>query len=401
MFRSEVTTDGPRVASPDHERRWETALRTPFRIVFLPLRLVANGLEVGIGHFGPRYLDPKPHRPEPLSPTLALSVVVGDGTTLGIGPAITWVGFPTMDSRLRATGSWSLPDHRHARFSEAIGTRHPVSVALRADYDYKPNRSYYGIGNASSEADLSYFRLETMSAEAALLLGRSRLRQVRIVGGYSNMTPLSAYNGSPPLEAVFATADVPYDDRATQEFLYGVTADFAALDDNRHPSRGVHARVDLKRASGVRSSDPNYNQWNLEGRAYVPVFAKRRVLAFRGIYAGIGPLGSATTTIPFYRLIRSDGVTNFAGYAPNRFRDRQLLLGRVEYRWMIVHEMSAIALFELGAVASRSDAFTLRDAHRSVGGGLRLGRSELAAVRLEIAKSDEGLRVALDLGSTF
>src|SRR5262245_8825015 len=39
------TVAGPRVAPRDHERRWETALRAPFRVAFLPLRLLARGLE--------------------------------------------------------------------------------------------------------------------------------------------------------------------------------------------------------------------------------------------------------------------------------------------------------------------------------------------------------------------
>ena len=38
-------TAGPRVAEPDHERTWETVLRTPFRVAFFPFRLIGWGLE--------------------------------------------------------------------------------------------------------------------------------------------------------------------------------------------------------------------------------------------------------------------------------------------------------------------------------------------------------------------
>ncbi len=130
------------------------------------------------------------------------------------------------------------------------------------------------------------------------------------------------------------------------------------------------------------------------------MFAKRRVIALRGVYAGVDPTGS-TSTLPYYRLASSDGALRFAGYPTGRFRDRQLALGRIEYRWTIVQRISAIALYELGAVAPRTSALALSTTHRSYGGGLRLGMSEGSAARLEIGKSTEGLEVNLQIGSDF
>jgi outer membrane protein assembly factor BamA len=172
------------------------------------------------------------------------------------------------------------------------------------------------------------------------------------------------------------------------------------LDDERDPSRGGHGRLDLRRAAGRRSSDPDYYQWRVEARTYVPLFAKRRVLAVRGVYAGVDPTGG-TTTLPFYRLPQSEGVSHFAGFAKERFRDRQLMLARIEYRWTILYRVSAIALYELGEVAPQVGAFTLRDAHRAYGGGLRLGLSDERTLRFELANSDEGLHVVLALGGDF
>ena len=68
---------------------------------------------------------------------------------------------------------------------------------------------------------------------------------------------------------------------------HGVTASLGTLDDRRDPSRGVHALADVRRAVGRSADDPGYEQWRLDGRAYLPVFAKRRVLALRGVFAGI------------------------------------------------------------------------------------------------------------------
>ena len=393
MFDAEYTTDGPRVAARDHERRWETVLRTPFRVVFSPLRLLASGLEFAAGYVGPRYFEPKATPPPRSGIAVAPHVEFGALNDIGVGPAITWFRFPTSSGRLDLSGSWSAIDRRTARFSEVIGDRQPVGFRLLGNYDYKPNRHYYGLGNHTSNADVSYFLLATTNAQAMLLFGSSPLRQVRLVGGYSSMSPGRGYHAQPLLEL----------DRrwTTQELWYGVTADLAALDDSRDPSRGIHGRVDLRRASGLRSSDPDYSQWRMEGRAYLPVFAKRRVIAVRTVYTGIEPNGGSETALPFYRLAQSDGVDRFAAYGSGRFRDRQLMLARVEYRWPIIFRICAFGMYELGEVAPNSASFTLGGTHRSYGGGLRFGLSSESVLRLELANGEDGLHTAFSFGGDF
>ena len=393
------TTGQPRVARPDHERRWETVLRAPFRVVFFPLRLVARGMEAGVGSFGDRLMNPGP-KSAAKGLSIAPELDISGLTEIGPGPAITWAGFPSDDSKLHLSGIWSTIDRRRVQLSGRIGDRRPVGFRLRGDYDYKPNLRFYGIGNETPSSNRSVFLLENTRGEAALLLGGSPLRQLRLVGGYSAMSPRRGYQGTPRLEEVFAPGTLPYDHRATQELLYGATADLAALDDGRDPAIGVHARGEFRRAVGLRGRDPDFNQWLVEGRAYAPVFAKRRVVAFRAVYAGVDPTGG-TPTIPFYRLIQSDGPLRFAGYPTHRFQDRQLLLGRVEYRWEVWHSVRALALYELGEVAPRASAFTARAARRSYGGGLRYGLSDEGTVRLEVAKSVEGLQASLAIGSGF
>jgi len=390
------TMAGARVAAPDHARGWETALRTPFRVAFFPLRLTTRGLEAIADRYGDRLHDRKPPRP---GISLGPEFDLGGLSDIGVGPGVTWVGFTVADSKLTLGGTWSTVDRRRARFSDVIHDHGAVALRLGAVYDYKPNRRYFGTGNDAPKTDLSYFLLESTTAKAVLLLGASPYRQLRLVGGYSGMSPRRGYRSSPLLENVF-TAGVPYEHEATQELLTGLSGDVAALDDARNPSIGVHGRIELTHAAGLRERDPNYNQWLFEGRAYVPVFAKRRVIALRGVYSGIDPTGGAAT-LPYYRLVSSDGALRFAGYPTDRFRDRQLALAHVEYRWTIVHEVSAVALYELGAVAPRTSALALATAHRSYGGGLRLGMSEGAAARLEVGKSTEGLEVNLQLGSDF
>jgi hypothetical protein len=400
MFDSLYTTNGPRVAPRDHERAWETALRTPFRVVFYPVRLVGIGLEAAASYAGPRFAPrAKPQVKSGL--TVAPFVRVGAVNDVSLGAAATWVDSPIANSKLTLMGSWSTFNGRNARFSELFGDQRPVGLRLDANYDYKPNRRYYGIGNNTTEASLSYFLLTTTTAQAAVLFGVSPQRQVRLVGGYSSMSPGSGHHGSPLLEDVFDLSGVPYATQTTQELWYGLTSDFSRLDNSRAPSHGFDGRLDLRRAVGMRTSDPDYYEWRAELRAYVPLFARRRVIALRSVYSGVAPVSGTTTIMPFYRLPESRGLTHFAGYSTDRYRDQQLMLARAEYRWPLIHALDVLALYELGEVAPNAGSFTLRDAHISYGGGLRAGISDETAFRFELAGSHEGVHAYFGVGTEF
>jgi outer membrane protein assembly factor BamA len=215
------------------------------------------------------------------------------------------------------------------------------------------------------------------------------------------MSPGSGYHGSPLLQNVFPPSSVPYATQSTHVLWYGFTSDFSMLDNRHEPSHGLDGRLDLRRAVGMGSSDPDYYQWRAELRAYLPLFAKRRVIALRSIYSGVRPVDGTSTIMPFYRLSESRGPSHFAGYSSERYRDQQLMLARAEYRWPLLHSIDVLGLYELGEVAPNAGSFTLRAAHISFGGGLRAGISDEAALRFELATSDEGLHAYFGIGSDF
>lgn len=151
---------------------------------------------------------------------------------------------------------------------------------------------------------------------------------------------------------------------------------------------------------GTGPFDRNYDDWRLEGRGYLPVFASRRVLAFRGVLRGIDPK-SGSDPIPFYRLAESGDQDRFSAYENGRFRDRRLLLLRAEYRWVIWERIWAVALAERGMVASSNSALRYGGMHESYGGGVRLRISDTHTARMEITKGADGMNVYIDLKGDF
>src|SRR5262249_51459521 len=119
------STPGPRVAEPDHERTWETVLRTPFRVVFFPVRLVARGTEEAVGFAAPRvipYLPGPQHKNGPkngvhVAPAFSYFGAAGPG----VGPSISAPQVFGPGSALKFGGTWSLYDTRDFRLRGYAG----------------------------------------------------------------------------------------------------------------------------------------------------------------------------------------------------------------------------------------------------------------------------------------
>ncbi|HET9885908.1 MAG TPA: hypothetical protein VFR10_00240, partial [bacterium] len=170
---AEPFEEGPRVAPPDHEPGWETALRAPFRVAFYPLRLVARGVELGGGFAGDRLTRNSGKKPKQVKLSLRVDpsgLLDGDINDIGIGPAVTILDVPVPGTILDANASWTLSGRRQARFVGLYADR-PVGFFTHVDYDYKPDRKFYGIGNDSQEENKSYYILEQTEINGGVLLG--------------------------------------------------------------------------------------------------------------------------------------------------------------------------------------------------------------------------------------
>ncbi len=384
---------GPRVAKPDHERPWETALRTPFRVAFLPLRLLARGIEAT----GPLVEKHIPEgavsrtktekrglkfSPELLGATVAMPQLVGPG------------------SRVALTGIWAPSGNRKVKLRGFVGEGvSQVGAGFDALYDFRPDRRFYGIGNLT-DSRATYFRRRVNLGSVYAFAGKNPMRRARVTLGISDVSAGRGNGRTPRSDDVFQPADAPFLDRGSKVWWYGSSADFAALDDTLEPSLGLHFRPDVRRFQSADGTNLEYDQWRFEARGYLPVFAKRRVLAGRLVYQGVDRR-NGSCPIPFYRLPESTDENRFAAYPSGRFRDQRLAIGHAEYRWEIEPPLWAFLLGELAEVAPSSNQLSLRSAHPSLGGGLRarIGRTETA--RVQIAHGQEGMNLKLDLEAMF
>jgi hypothetical protein len=397
----DFTAAGPRVADRDVEPVGESILRAPFRVAFLPLRLLARGLEGLAGVVGEGVL---PRRQYGSQSSTGFTFGPTFGYSGGPGPAIGLRATNTLDpehaSRWSVVGTWSLRDTRKASFDYRRGA--PTDgwgLIVRAQYGLRPNQRFYGIGNDASRDDRAIWLGETGGASALVRFGPPKT-QLRLTGAWQSISARRGWNDSPGVLDVFPLAEVPGMLESFTAFSVGAIGDLAAVDDLRDPASGIHLRAEARQVLPQSDTDYDHQRYHLEARAYLPVFSKRRVLAARALHQSVHP-PTSTTALPFYWLPESADVSRFAAYPAHRFMDRHLALAHLEYRWLIWDRLWALGLAEVGQVAHSAEGLGMNDVHESYGGGLRYAFSSSSVVRVQVAKGSEGVSAYVTLKEDF
>ena len=95
-----------------------------------------------------------------------------------------------------------------------------------------------------------------------------------------------------------------------------------------------------------------------------------------------------------YYLSEIGDRTTVRGLNRGRFRDKDMLLMSAEYRWPIWRTIDATLFVDTGEVANDMYRdFSEKQLQYTYGGGIRVWSSESTVMKLEVGKSDDGLRI--------
>ena len=162
-----------------------------------------------------------------------------------------------------------------------------------------------------------------------------------------------------------------------------------------HPTDGYEATVSGGWYRGADGDRFGFAKYTADLAAYLHLFYDR-ALAFR--IAGEITEPFKDREIPFYHLSELGRRETIRGFARGRFRDRDMALASVEYRYPIwqgrSHYSANFALFADVGQVSRDlvHEASLDDFQSAFGFGLRVWGEEGLVVKFEVARSDEGWR---------
>lgn len=221
-----------------------------------------------------------------------------------------------------------------------------------------------------------------------------------------------------PRRFVFLTGSYVFSDIDTELGTPRVTRDPVAGFDrelNYHTARGTVAfdwrpapaystRGGFYRASFQRSLEANDQPFSFDSQEFevvqlVPLVREQFVLAGRALMTLTQ--ADAGHTVPEIMAPYLGSGSTLRGYANRRFTDRNRLLLTGEYRWRPSRYVDMALFMDAGQVAPTRDAFDLDRFDVAWGIGARFHGPTFNALRVEIARGREGIRMIFSGSQPF
>jgi hypothetical protein len=391
---------------------WEQVVLLPGRVLSLPLVGLGAVTRQSIFYLEDRGRIPiapqAPHSKIP--PTVGFSML-GLGDRTGLGGAL----------ELHSPPSARLMPELSARYAATTylynSTRLGVSkgpLALQYGYDWQPQDQFYGVGNSSSHDSVSDYAMQDEFVRGTFSRGWARdsaAAPPRIV--------FSAWGG--PRSEVLRTGrdahQVSYDvrfpalgsatlDQRVEHLAYGGSLWTDWRSGHPHWSHGGRMSISAERfdvpigslALHTGQSGTQFTRYSAETEAGASFMRDPRTLRVRLRVSDVDAGSSGGQMLPS-DMSRLGGRDGLSGYAPGRFHDLDLAVGRIMYLFPLARLAEVELHSEWGAVYPDvwKDA-KLNTLRNSVGLSLR-GRSDGAPHgELGIDFSPEGVRFSYTFG---
>ncbi|HEY7096958.1 MAG TPA: BamA/TamA family outer membrane protein [Terriglobales bacterium] len=321
------------------------------------------------------------------------SILGGGGVSVGVGYRVRF----SDSGAFNVLGAWSFQNYKMLQsgleFPEFADRR--VKVNLGVKWLDAPKVSFYGIGNKSSKDDkTSYLYRPTRVGPSVTV----KVAKWFFVGGgaeYLNVQTDSGDEGR-SIEQVFTPPTTP---GLGQDVSYGVTHAFAAIDWRQSPfytRRGGLYRAEFSNFRQSGSDDFNFRQLDLELQQFVPLLRENWVLVFRGLSSMT--MTSGNSQVPYFMMPYLGSGETLRGFQNRRFRDRNMLLFQGEYRWTPSHFIDMALFVDTGKVAATRGDLNFDGMKTDGGIGIRFHGPKFLALRVDLAKSNEGYNLIFSTG---
>ncbi len=259
--------------------------------------------------------------------------------------------------------------------------------------------SFYGVGTDTSVDARTNFRF-TQPYGAVTLAGRPTRRYLVIGGGveWSQWEQRPGLGSSPSVETVY-TADTLPGLGATVTYLR--TQAWAGLDWRTSPGysrRGGAFGIGLQDYTDTDDAF-GFQQIDYEAIQHIPILREAWVISLRGRVETA--FAKRDQQIPFFMLPQLGSGSTLRGFGSARFRDRNALLLQAEWRIMVNRFFETAVFYDAGKVTAQTSELDLHGLHTDIGFGIRFHGPFTTPLRVEVAKSREGLVFVFSASAAF
>lgn len=298
-----------------------------------------------------------------------------------------------------AHAGWSFRNYTGAEATlhlPELAKRH-LQFDVRGSYINAPSVHFHGLGMDSQESATNFKYQPTMVGGTATVVP---VDWFKVGGGidYLDITTSGAKKGT-SIEQVFNPVTAPGLDT---DPTYVRTNAMAAIDYRRSPGwtdRGGYYHVEWYDYRQRDNGPYSFRRTDAELQQFIPLMRSNWVLAFRGLV-------STTDTdqldrVPYYLMPDLGGSSTLRGYSSWRFRDRHRLLLTGEYRWLAGQFVDMALFVDAGKVVSRRSELDFKDLEPTYGLGFRVHTPNATMLRIEVAKTREGVGIIFTAGPNF
>lgn len=321
----------------------------------------------------------------------------GGGFPFGVGYRRHVSPYNLLDVR----GSYTLAGYTRAEveFTAPRLFRRRGVLSVLGGWRQATQVEFHGIGAGSSKDERASYKFQQPYASATLMVQPTR-RHWTLGGGleWTRWSQQPGEGSSPSVDAVFSPQTLPGLGAAPTYVHSQGTVGF-----DWRPAAGYARRGGLYRVMVHDYTDTGavlgFHQIDYEAVQHFPIFRDAWVVSLRSL---------AQTTyekdgqqIPFFMLPSLGGGATLRGYGSWRFRDRSSLLLQAEWRIMVNRFFDTAFFYDTGTVARRAADLDLNGMPRDAGVGFRFHSPDATVLRIDVAKSREGVRLVFGASHAF
>lgn len=288
----------------------------------------------------------------------------------------------------RVEASFRSPGHARGR----------LEVGGRVGWMDAPRVSYFGLGSNTTRSDWTVFRMRETYAEAAASWRPVRWLQLTGSTGYEGYDEGSGTGPRTTIEDRFTSITAP---RLGEDPSYArgsMTASLLWLDSPTYSRRGGFLRSTYETRRRV-DGDGTFATARTEVVQHVPFLRETWVLSLRGRSEAIV---GADAAAPYFLLPALGNGHTLRAFQTDRFRDRQSVLLNAEWRWIPSRLALDVALFaDAGKVGRTWRDVASGPMTTDYGIGVRFHTPAATALRIEVARGDEGTRLIVASSAAF
>jgi len=325
--------------------------------------------------------------------TTHLAVVFGGikpGQGIALGPALSTAFDDGGFAQLKGVYSVRNFVLVQGRYDTRPFWHRRAMLVTRTRWQHAPDLALYRLGIESPRDRAQYGERKTELSTAL------DTRLTRVLHAYAafGIERYAISTGNVDIGEDHALAGVPLEPGLSTRPWFTHTSVGVAFDTRRVGYARAGTILDVAAGDYLDWHDGTYAFEHLEGgaRHFVAVGSRGSIgVSARAWFSHAGE-GHA---VPFYLMPTLGGGDALEAFNTYRFRDRDALWLRGEYRHAVHEMIDAIGFYETGTVAPKARSLSLGQAARDFGGGIIVHTRDAELLRLDLAHGREGFGLTI------